>query len=207
MRPQYTYLEAADAPDEDGDMHSDGDIIGDVKGSARWRKLSSVTAHPGSIPFECQWEPDVDVSVQASSSHSVRQLKNIQTGQRHLIVQSEPVIASSDGPALTTFDVSRTGNTQVQIFTLHALYSRFHTLQQGRIASGSFDRTVKLWDRPRALQPSTANPISTLTPPESSAPRYRYMHLPSTHKGTCSSLAVWSMRALTTTTPTPSSNG
>jgi hypothetical protein len=49
-----------DAPDEDEDMHSDGDIIGDVKGSARRRKLSSVTAHPGSIPFERQWEPDVD---------------------------------------------------------------------------------------------------------------------------------------------------
>ncbi|KAI0281903.1 hypothetical protein BC826DRAFT_1137564 [Russula brevipes] len=44
----------SDAPDEDKDMHSDGDIIGDLKGSARWHQLSSATAHPGSIPFECQ---------------------------------------------------------------------------------------------------------------------------------------------------------
>jgi len=47
-------------PLEDEDMRSDGDILGDVRGSARCRKLSSVTATSGSIPFEYMWEPDVD---------------------------------------------------------------------------------------------------------------------------------------------------
>jgi len=33
-----------DLPDEDEDMRSDGDILGDARGSARRRKLSSATA-------------------------------------------------------------------------------------------------------------------------------------------------------------------
>ena len=49
-----------DLPEEDDDMRSDGDIIGDVRGSARRRKLSSATASSGSIPSEYMWEPDVD---------------------------------------------------------------------------------------------------------------------------------------------------
>jgi len=41
---------------------------------------------------------------------------------------------------------------------------------QGWVASGSFDRTVKLWDLSRASQATTTtpNPIMTLTPPDSS---------------------------------------
>jgi WD repeat-containing protein 48 len=39
---------------------------------------------------------------------------------------------------------------------------------QGWVASGSLDRTVKLWDLSRASRAQTAQPITTLTPPESS---------------------------------------
>jgi WD repeat-containing protein 48 len=49
-----------DTLDDDADMRSDGDILGDVKGSARRRKLSSAATTPGSLPSERQWEPDVD---------------------------------------------------------------------------------------------------------------------------------------------------
>jgi WD repeat-containing protein 48 len=48
-----------DALDEDNDMRSDGDILGEVKGSSRRRGLSNARASPGSIPFEHQWEGDI----------------------------------------------------------------------------------------------------------------------------------------------------
>jgi WD repeat-containing protein 48 len=48
-----------DAPGEDQEFRSDGDIIGDVLGSARRRELSSSTSTSRTIPFEHQWEPDV----------------------------------------------------------------------------------------------------------------------------------------------------
>jgi WD repeat-containing protein 48 len=49
-----------DALDEDKDLRSDGDILGEVKGSSRRRGLSSATASPTSIPFEHKWEGDID---------------------------------------------------------------------------------------------------------------------------------------------------
>lgn len=49
-----------DALDDDADIRSDGDILGDVKGSARRRKLSIAAATGGTIPFEHQWEPDIE---------------------------------------------------------------------------------------------------------------------------------------------------
>jgi WD repeat-containing protein 48 len=49
-----------DLPEEDEDMRSDGDILGEVRGSARRRKLSSAAATSGSIPLDHMWELDVD---------------------------------------------------------------------------------------------------------------------------------------------------
>ncbi len=51
---------ADDTLDEDKVLPSDGDILGEVKGSSRRRGLSSAAASPGFIPFERQWEGDVD---------------------------------------------------------------------------------------------------------------------------------------------------
>jgi WD40 repeat protein len=66
----------------------------------------------------------------------------------------------------TTCDVSPTGK-QVQLLTLSIHALRF-SRDQGWVASGSFDRTIKLWDLSRASQAATAPPIMTFTPPESS---------------------------------------
>ena len=49
-----------DSLDEDKDIRSDGDILGEVKGSSRRRGLSSAAASPRFIPFEHQWEGDID---------------------------------------------------------------------------------------------------------------------------------------------------
>src|SRR5216683_4206999 len=54
-----------DPPDEDEDMCSDGDILGDVRGSARRPKLSSTTATSGSIPSSTCGSQIQMLSVQA----------------------------------------------------------------------------------------------------------------------------------------------
>ena len=67
---------------------------------------------------------------------------------------------------LTTCDVSPTGK-QVQLFPLIIHVIRV-SRDQGWVASGSFDRTIKRWDLSRASQAATAPPLMTFTPPESS---------------------------------------
>jgi len=63
-------------------------------------------------------------------------------------------------------DVSPTGNTHFQLLTLivHAFRA---SREQGWVASGSFDRTIKLWDLSRASRAATAPPLMTFTTPES----------------------------------------
>jgi WD40 repeat protein len=67
---------------------------------------------------------------------------------------------------MTTCDVSPRGK-QVQLLALFIYVLRF-SRDQGWVASGSFDRTIKLWDLSRASQGATAAPLMTFTPPESS---------------------------------------
>jgi WD repeat-containing protein 48 len=47
------------------------------------------------------------------------------------------------------------------------LFTRRASRDQGWVASGSFDRTIKLWDLSRASQTTKTQPLLTLTPPES----------------------------------------
>lgn len=49
-----------DVPSEDQELRSDGDILGEVRGSSRRRRMSGAAAAGGYIPFEQEWEPDVD---------------------------------------------------------------------------------------------------------------------------------------------------
>jgi WD repeat-containing protein 48 len=49
-----------DVPGEDRELRSDGDILGEVRGSSRRRKMSGAAATSACIPVEHQWEPDVD---------------------------------------------------------------------------------------------------------------------------------------------------
>jgi len=95
---------ADDAPDKDEEMRSDGDILGEVKGSGRRRALSS--AKRGSIPLEHQWEPEPDafrpgqvcLFISLSQRLAVNFLAfhvpssradTLRLGERHLVMQSE----------------------------------------------------------------------------------------------------------------------
>src|SRR6266849_7259540 len=79
----------------------------------------------------------------------------------------QPYLTPSLSAAMLTMcDVSPTGK-QLQLLTLYIHTLRF-SRDQGCVASGSFDRTIKLWDLSRASQAATAPPLMTFTPPESS---------------------------------------
>ena len=62
-----------------------------------------------------------------------------------------------------------------QVTPIPILYSiRSHfpsSREQGWIASGSFDRTIKLWDLSRSSKAQPTQPLVTFTPPESSGPK------------------------------------
>ena len=49
-----------DVPGEGQELHSDGGILGDVRDSSRRRGMSDAPATSGCIPFEHEWESDVD---------------------------------------------------------------------------------------------------------------------------------------------------
>ena len=50
-----------DVPGEGQELHSDGGILGDVRYSSRRRGMSDAPATSGCIPFEHEWESDVDL--------------------------------------------------------------------------------------------------------------------------------------------------
>ncbi|KAH9987605.1 hypothetical protein BJV74DRAFT_841112 [Russula compacta] len=168
-------LVADDTLDDDQDMRSDGDILGDVKGSARRRKLSNAAPTGGSTPFEHRWEPAVD-SFRPGQSSTFRQAAQVHSDWVNDILlcnQNQMLVsASSDGTVKAWSPHSSPLSDPVTVGT-HADYVRClgYSREQGWVASGSFDRTVKLWDLSRASRAPTAHPITTLTPPESSGPK------------------------------------
>ena len=62
--------------------------------------------------------------------------------------------------------------SRLQVTVIPNLHSIVHTFctsrEQGWIASGSFDRTIKLWDLSRSSQAQPAQPTMTFSPPETS---------------------------------------
>jgi hypothetical protein len=105
---------------------------------------------------------------------------------RHPMVLSGPGSTPSSDPVivgmLTTSDVSPTGNTQVQLLTLF-IHTFRASREQGWVASGSFDHTIKLWDLSRASRATASPPLTTLTPRKRLVPRHRYMRLQSIRRG------------------------
>ena len=57
--PHWADTVVDDAPDEDQELRSDDDVLGDVRGSSRRHRMSGAGTS-GCIQFEHQWEPDID---------------------------------------------------------------------------------------------------------------------------------------------------
>ncbi|THH15451.1 hypothetical protein EW146_g5015 [Bondarzewia mesenterica] len=161
-----------DVEEEDG-PRSDGDILGDVKGSGKRRRPS--LSSDGSIPFEQQWETDLD-AFQEGKPSQFRQSTQIHTDWVNDILlcnYNQTVIsASSDGSVKAWNPHSSPVSDPVTIGT-HRDYVRClgQSREQKYVASGSFDRTIKLWDLSRASSTSTQEPIITLNPSDLSGPK------------------------------------
>ncbi|KAH9172516.1 hypothetical protein EDB89DRAFT_2229318 [Lactarius sanguifluus] len=161
-----------DALDEDKDLRSDGDILGEVKGSSRRRGLSSTAASPGFIPFEHQWEGDIDAfrPGRPSTFRQAAQIHSDWVNDILLCNQNKTLVSASSDGTIKAWNPHSSPLSDPTTVGTHSDYVRClaHSREQGWIASGSFDRTIKLWDLSRSSQAQPAQPIMTFSPPESS---------------------------------------
>ncbi|KAI9438924.1 WD40 repeat-like protein [Lactarius indigo] len=161
-----------DVLDEDKDLRSDGDILGEVKGSSRRRGLSTAAASPGFIPFEHQWEGDIDAfrPGRPSTFRQAAQLHSDWVNDILLCNQNKTLVSASSDGTVKAWNPHSSPLSDPTTVGTHTDYVRClaHSREQGWIASGSFDRTIKLWDLSRSSQAQPAQPIMTFSPPESS---------------------------------------
>ncbi|KAH9958413.1 hypothetical protein BC827DRAFT_1219400 [Russula dissimulans] len=159
-----------DPPDEAEEMRSDGDILGEVKGSGRRRALSSATR--GTIPLEHQWEPDPDAfrPGQPSTFRQAAQIHSDWVNDILLCNQNQMLVSASSDGTVKAWSPHASPLSDPVTVGAHTDYVRClaYSREQGWVASGSFDRTVKVWDLSRASQSSMAHPVMTLTPPDTS---------------------------------------
>ncbi|KAH8995974.1 WD40 repeat-like protein [Lactarius akahatsu] len=161
-----------DTLDEDKDLRSDGDILGEVKGSSRRRGLSSTATSPGFIPFEHQWEGDIDAfrPGRPSTFRQAAQIHSDWVNDILLCNQNKTLISASSDGTVKAWNPHSSPLSDPTTVGTHTDYVRClaHSREQGWIASGSFDRTIKLWDLSRSSQAQPTQPIMTFSPPESS---------------------------------------
>ncbi|KAI0659996.1 hypothetical protein C8Q70DRAFT_977330 [Cubamyces menziesii] len=162
--------------DEGEEYRSDGDVLGEVTGKARRR----IPSNP-SIPYEEQWETDMD-AFQALKAHppttQFRQAVQMHSDWVNDILlcnyNQTLVSASSDGTIKAWSPHSHTHNSPLHEPTVvgsHTDYVRClaYCREQQWFASGSFDRTIKLWDL--ATASAKADPLMVLHPPEAAGPK------------------------------------
>lgn len=158
-------------PEEAEEYRSTGDILGEVRGSGareRWRR-NSVREQP--VPYEQQWETDMEMYQEGKISQ-FRQCAQIHSDWINDVLlcnlNQTVVTASSDG---TVKAWSPHSFSEPSVIGTHADYVRClaSSREQNWVASGSFDRTIKLWDL--AGSPTTKDPLITLQPPETSGPK------------------------------------
>ncbi|KAI0357265.1 hypothetical protein OH77DRAFT_1519667 [Trametes cingulata] len=162
--------------EEGEEYRSDGDVLGEVTGKAR-RRIPQDT----SIPYEEQWETDMD-AFQALKAHpptsQFRQAVQMHSDWINDILlcnyNQTLVSASSDGTVKAWTPHSHGQNAPLHepaVVGTHTDYVRClaYCREQQWFASGSFDRTIKLWDLPTAT--GKTEPLMTLQPPEAAGPK------------------------------------
>ncbi|CCL98378.1 uncharacterized protein FIBRA_00373 [Fibroporia radiculosa] len=162
--------------DDGEDLRSDGDVLGEVTGRHK-RKVVGVQS---AIPEEEQWETDVETLEARKTTPPSTQFR--QCAQMHsdwvndilLCNQNQTLITASSDGTVRAWNPHAHENTvplqdPVTIGT-HGDYVRClaHSRDRHWVASGSFDRTIKLWDLGAA---SSNTPVATLTAPEASGPK------------------------------------
>ncbi|KAI0919919.1 hypothetical protein AcV5_001861 [Taiwanofungus camphoratus] len=164
--------------DENEEVRSDGDVLGEVTGKVR-RKAASVRQ---AIPFEEQWETDLEAFETCKTNSPSTQFR--QSAQMHsdwvndilLCNHNQTLISASSDGTVRAWNPHAYGHgatlQEPTTIGMHADYVRClaHCRDQRWIASGSFDRTIKLWDLPSSGVSSTS-PLITLNPPDASGPK------------------------------------
>ncbi|KAG5638120.1 hypothetical protein H0H81_001723 [Sphagnurus paluster] len=153
--------DAIDEETEDG-VQSDGDVLGEVTRRRESRDR-------GSIPYENQWETDL-AAFKPNKKAEFRQSAQVNSDWLSDIVlcnyQRTVISASSDG-TVKSWNPHVPNSPEPSTIGTHSDYVRClaHSREQNWVASGSFDRTIKLWDLTRTGQ---QDPIITLNPPDAS---------------------------------------
>ncbi|KAI0321741.1 hypothetical protein OF83DRAFT_1161620 [Amylostereum chailletii] len=156
---------------EEEDILSDGDILGDVKGSAR-RRRPSVSSN-GAISYEGQWLTDLDAFRPGSSSR-FRQSTQVHTDWVNDILlcnNNQTLMSASSDGSVKAWNPHEALVTDPTLVGMHADYARClaKPREHNWVASGSFDRTIKLWDLGNVSASGSA--LLTLNPPDSTGPK------------------------------------
>ncbi|RDB19018.1 hypothetical protein Hypma_014361 [Hypsizygus marmoreus] len=154
--------------EEDDRMHMDGDILGDVTISGRKRQRSTVH----SIPYESQWETDL-AAFKPGKRSEFRQCAQANADWVNDILlcnYNQTVVSASSDGTVKAWNPHSPHPSDPSTIGSHSDYVRClaHSREQNWVASGSFDRTIKLWDLSRSGQHDA---LMTLNPPDTNAPK------------------------------------
>ncbi|KAF9510485.1 hypothetical protein BS47DRAFT_1300152, partial [Hydnum rufescens UP504] len=128
-----------------------------------------------SIPFEKRWEVDGDRLNDTEIRSSFRvgvQSHSDWVNDIVLCNFNQSVISASNDGTVRIWSPHSPSSTMPSVLGRHSDYVRClaHSIQQPWVASGSFDRSIKLWDLSRSASAGhLTSPISTLSIPESGA--------------------------------------
>ncbi|KIJ53413.1 hypothetical protein M422DRAFT_222750 [Sphaerobolus stellatus SS14] len=153
--------------EDDEVIGSDGDVLGDVVDPVGRRRRSSQALY-GSILPEHAWELDHGSTTYPVSPSTFRQSIQTHTDWVNDILlcnANQTVVSASSDGTVRAWSPHLSHPIDPVLLGVHDDYARCLAASphQSWVASGSFDRTIKLWDISRTL-PSTASSASSDDP-------------------------------------------